>query len=50
MNKYETLGNNKISLPRESFETPVKFSALKPGPLALTKVLIDYALEQEGLN
>ncbi|MDQ3816977.1 MAG: DNA double-strand break repair nuclease NurA [Acidobacteriota bacterium] len=30
MDKYGTLGNSNVSLPGESFETPVKFSVLKP--------------------
>lgn len=38
MNKYETLGKNKVSLPGESFETPVAFSVLKPGPFGFPNV------------
>jgi hypothetical protein len=38
MNKYETLGNNRVSLPGESFETSVKFSVLKPGPFGFPVV------------
>jgi hypothetical protein len=38
MDKYQGLGNNKVSLYGESFETPVKFSFLKPSTFGFPRV------------
>lgn len=48
MDKYQGLGNNKVSLPGESFETPVKFSSLKPGPFGFPLVHACYVRVSEN--
>jgi hypothetical protein len=48
MNKYETLGNNQVALPGESFGTPVKFGVLKPGPFGFPIVHGSYVRVSEN--